>query len=207
MTTIAGFADGILDGTIPPEREKEYLKTISSETRRLSRLVRRMSDLSRLQSGENVTAQEQFDVSEVMLRVLVSLESKVNARHLDVDTNLPDGPVMVWGDPDAITQVCYNLLDNSIKFSAEGTTMGLSITTRSGKAYVSVRNTGETIPPEELALLFDRFHKSDRSRSMDRDGVGLGLYIVKTILGSHKENITVTSENGVTEFTFTLTLA
>ena len=207
MTTIAGFADGILDGTIPPEREKEYLKTISSETRRLSRLVRRMLDLSRLQSGENVTAQEQFDVSEVMLRVLVSLESKVNARHLDVDTNLPDGPVMVWGDPDAITQVCYNLLDNSIKFSAEGTTMGLSITTRSGKAYVSVRNTGETIPPEELALLFDRFHKSDRSRSMDRDGVGLGLYIVKTILGSHKENITVTSENGVTEFTFTLTLA
>ena len=207
MTTIAGFADGILDGTIPPEREKEYLKTISSETRRLSRLVRRMLDLSRLQSGENVTAQEQFDVSEVMLRVLVSLESKVNARHLDVDTNLPDGPVMVWGDPDAITQVCYNLLDNSIKFSAEGTTMGLSITTRSGKAYVSVRNTGETIPPEELALLFDRFHKSDRSRSMDRDGVGLGLYIVKTILGSHKESITVTSENGVTEFTFTLTLA
>ena len=207
MTTIAGFADGILDGTIPPEREKEYLKVISSETRRLSRLVRKMLDLSRLQSAEYVTAQEQFDISEVMLRVLVSLETKVNAKHLDVSTQLPEDPVEVWGDPDAITQVCYNLLDNAIKFSYEESTLGISIVTRAGKAYVSVRNQGDTIPPEELPLVFDRFHKTDHSRSEDRDGVGLGLYIVKTILNNHKENITVTSQDGVTEFTFTLTLA
>ena len=207
MTTIAGFSDGILDGTIPPERERAALQTISSETRRLSRLVRRMLDLSRLQSAENVTAQEQFDVSEVMLRVLVSLENKINARHLDVDTQLPDGAVEVWGDPDAITQVCYNLLDNAIKFSDEGSTMGISITTKGGKAHVAVRNQGQTIPPDELAMIFDRFHKSDKSRSVDRDGVGLGLYIVKTILNNHKENITVTSQDGVTEFVFTLTLA
>lgn len=207
MTTIAGFSDGILDGTITPDKERAALQTISAETRRLSRLVRRMLDLSRLQSAENVTAQEQFDVSEVMLRVLVSLETKINSRHLDVDTQLPDDAVMVWGDPDAITQVCYNLLDNAIKFSAEGSTMGISITTKSGKAYVSVRNTGQTIPPDELAMIFDRFHKSDKSRSVDREGVGLGLYIVKTILNNHKENITVTSQDGVTEFVFTLTLA
>ena len=207
MTTIAGFADGILDGTIPPEREREYLKVISAETRRLSRLVRKMLDLSRLQSAEYVTAQEQFDISEVMLRVLVSLETKVNAKHLDVDTQLPEDPVEVWGDPDAITQVCYNLLDNAIKFSDEESALGISIVTRAGKAYVSVRNHGDTIPPEELPLVFDRFHKTDHSRSEDRDGVGLGLYIVKTILNNHKENITVTSQDGVTEFTFTLTLA
>ena len=207
MTTIAGFSDGILDGTIPPDRERAALQTISSETRRLSRLVRRMLDLSRLQSAENVTAQEQFDVSEVMLRVLVSLETKINSRRLDVDTQLPDAPVMVWGDPDAITQVCYNLLDNAIKFSAEGSTMGISITTKGGKAHVAVRNTGATIPPDELAMIFDRFHKSDKSRSVDREGVGLGLYIVKTILNNHMENITVTSQDGVTEFVFTLTLA
>lgn len=207
MTTIAGFSDGILDGTIPPDKERAALQTISSETRRLSRLVRRMLDLSRLQSAENVTAQEQFDVSEVMLRVLVSLENKINARHLDVDTQLPDGPVLVWGDPDAITQVCYNLLDNAIKFSAEGSTMGLSITAKGGKAHVAVRNHGDTIPPDELAMIFDRFHKSDKSRSVDREGVGLGLYIVKTILNNHKENISVTSQDGVTEFVFTLTLA
>lgn len=207
MTTIAGFADGILDGTVPPEKQEAALKTISSETRRLSRLVRRMLDLSRLQSAEHVTAQEQFDVSEIMLRVLVSLEGKINSRHLDVDTQLPEEPVKVWGDPDAITQVCYNLLDNAIKFSAEGETLGIGVATKGGKAYISVRNVGETIPPEELPLVFDRFHKTDHSRSEDREGVGLGLYIVKTILDNHKENISVTSENGVTEFTFTLTLA
>jgi len=207
MTTISGFAEGILDGTIPPDREREYLKVISSETKRLSRLVRKMLDLSRLQSAEYVTPQEQFDVSEVMLRVLVSLETKINDKHLDVDTQLPDDPVQVWGDPDAITQVCYNLLDNAIKFSYEESTLGITVTTRAGKAYVSVRNHGDTIPPDELPLVFDRFHKTDRSRSVDREGVGLGLYIVKTVLNNHHENITVTSADGVTEFTFTLTLA
>ncbi len=207
MTTIAGFADGILDGTIPPENEREALQTVSSETRRLSRLVRRMLDLSRLQAAETVTAQERFDIAEVMLRVLVSLEGKINEHHLDVNTDLPEGAVAVWGDPDSITQVCYNLLDNAIKFAAPGTTLGIGIALKGNKAYVSVRNTGETIPPDELKLIFDRFHKTDRSRSVDRDGVGLGLYIVKTILDNHKENITVTSEEGVTEFTFTLTQA
>ena len=207
MTTIAGFADGILDGTIPRDKEAQALRTISSETRRLSRLVRRMLDVSKLQSSESVTAQERFDVSEVLLRVLVSLEGKINGRHLDVDTGLPDGPVMVWGDPDSITQVCYNLLDNAIKFSTEGSTLRLAIAVKGEKAYVSVKNTGETIPPEELGRVFDRFHKTDRSRSEDREGVGLGLYIVKTIINNHKENITVTSENGVTDFTFTLTIA
>ncbi|HIT32399.1 MAG TPA: HAMP domain-containing histidine kinase [Candidatus Enterenecus stercoripullorum] len=206
MTTIAGFADGILDGTIPPEKEREYLQVISSETRRLSRLVRSMLDLSRLQSDERA-AQQQFDISETMLRVLVSLESKINAKHLNVDTRLPDGPVQVWGDQDAITQVCYNLLDNATKFSPENGPLSIFITTKGSKAYISIRNEGETIAPEELPLIFDRFHKTDHSRSADRDGVGLGLYIVKTILNSHKENITCTSEDGKTTFTFTLTLA
>ena len=207
MTTIAGFADGILDGTIPQEKQADSLKIISSETRRLSRLVRRMLDLSRLQSAEHVSAQEQFDVSEILLRVLVSLESKINARHLEVDTKLPEGPVLVWGDPDAITQVCYNLLDNAIKFSNEGGTLGLGVAIKGSKAHVSIRNEGEPISPDELPLLFDRFHKTDHSRSEDREGVGLGLYIVKTILNNHKENISVTSEDGATEFTFTLTHA
>ena len=206
MTTIAGFADGILDGTIPPEKEKQYLQVISSETRRLSRLVRSMLDLSRLQSDERA-AQQQFDICETMLRVLVSLESKINAKHLNVDAQLPDDPVQVWGDQDAITQVCYNLLDNAAKFSPENGPLRISITTKSSKAYISISNEGQTISPEELPLIFDRFHKTDHSRSADRDGVGLGLYIVKTILNSHKENITCTSEDGKTTFTFTLTLA
>ena len=206
MTTIAGFADGILDGTIPPEREREYLEIISSETRRLSRLVRSMLDLSRLQSDERA-AQQQFDLCETLLRTLVNLEGKVTARNLQVDTCLPDQPVPVWGDQDAITQVCYNLLDNAIKFSRPGGTLGVCITTRGAKAMVDISNEGDTIPPEELPLIFDRFHKTDHSRSADRDGVGLGLYIVKTILNSHKETISCSSEAGLTRFCFSLTRA
>ena len=208
MTTISGFAEGILDGTIPEEREREFLQVIASETRRLSRLVRRMLDMSRLKAlNENVTAQEQFDISEVMLRVLVSLEGRITGQGLDVDTYIPEEPVMVWGDPDGITQVCYNLLDNAAKFARQGSNLTVRVERKDAKALVSVSNLGATIPAEELPLLFDRFHKADHSRSQDRDGVGLGLYIVKTILGNLKEDITVTSEDGVTTFTFTLSLA
>jgi len=209
MTTISGFAEGILDGTIPPERERDSLQIIVSETRRLSRLVRRMLDLSRLSalSEGAVTAQEQFDLTEVISRVIISLEAKITGRSLDVDVQMPEDKLMVWGDPDSITQVCYNLLDNAAKFAAAGTTISIQIVKKDGKAYTSVRNLGATIPPDELPLLFERFHKADYSRSMDREGVGLGLYIVKTILGNLKEKIAVTSEDGVTQFTFTLTLA
>ena len=208
MTTIAGFAEGILDGTIPPERERESLEIIVAETRRLSRLVRRMLELSRLRSAaENVTAQAQFDLTEIISRVLISLEGKITDRDLDVEVNMPEERLMVWGDPDAVTQVCYNLVDNAAKFAAKGTAISISITKKDGKAFTAVSNLGATIPPEELPLLFDRFHKADSSRSVDRDGVGLGLYIVKTILGNLKESITVTSEDGVTKFVFTLTLA
>ena len=209
MTTISGFAEGILDGTIPPEREREFLQIIVSETRRLSRLVRKMLDLSRLNAlaETSITAQEQFDLTEIMSQVLISLETKITQRNLDVDVQMPEDKLMVWGDPDSITQVCYNLLDNAAKFAAPGTTITVQITKKDGKAYTSVSNLGATIPADELPLLFERFHKADYSRSMDRDGVGLGLYIVKTILGNLKENITVTSEDGVTRFTFTLTLA
>ena len=209
MTTIAGFAEGILDGTIPQEREKESLQIIVSETRRLSRLVRRMLDLSRLNAlaESSITAQEQFDLTEVMSRVIVSLEGKITGRKLDVDVQMPDEKLMVWGDPDSITQVCYNLLDNAAKFAATGSVITIVITKKDSKACTTVRNLGATIPKDELPVLFDRFHKADYSRSMDREGVGLGLYIVKTILGNLKEDIHVTSEDGVTEFTFTLTLA
>ena len=209
MTTIAGFAEGILDGTIPPERERESLEIVVSETRRLSRLVRRMLDLSRLNAlaESTVTAQETFDLTEVMSRVLISLETKITDRKLDVDVQMPEDKLMVWGDPDSITQVCYNLVDNAAKFAAPGTAITVQIVKKDGKAHTTIRNLGGTIPPEELPLLFERFHKADYSRSMDREGVGLGLYIVKTILGNLKETITVTSEDGVTQFHFTLTLA
>ena len=144
---------------------------------------------------------------EIMLRVLVSLEGRITGNGLDVRTELPEGKLMVWGDPDAITQVCYNLLDNAAKFAAPGSTITVGAVSRDGKAWISVANEGQTIPREELPLLFERFHKADYSRSKDRDGVGLGLYIVKTILANMKEDIIAESQDGVTRFTFTLTPA
>lgn len=204
MTTIAGYTDGILDGTIPPENERQYLQIISDESRRLSRLVRRMLDVSQLQAMTPLRNGNHFDICESMRRVLISMEKKINDRHLDVDADIPDEPILVLGDNDMITQVIYNLLENATKFAREGSTLYLGVAMMDGKARVTVRNVGDTIPAEELPLLFERFHKSDKSRSEDKDGYGLGLYIVKTILQQHKEDINVTSENGVTTFTFSL---
>ena len=205
MTTIAGYTDGILDGTIPPENERQYLQIISDESRRLSRLVRRMLDVSQLQAMTPLRNGNHFDICESMRRVLISMEKKINDRYLDVDADIPDEPILVLGDNDMITQVIYNLLENATKFAREGSTLYLGVTMIDGKARVTVRNVGDTIPAEELPLLFERFHKSDKSRSEDKDGYGLGLYIVKTILQQHKEDIKVTSEDGVTTFTFSLT--
>ena len=207
MTTIAGYTDGILDGTIPPESEKQYLQIISDESRRLSRLVRRMLDVSQLQVMDPLKSGSRFDVCESMRRVLISMEKKITDRHLDVEADIPEEPILVRGDNDMITQVIYNLLENAAKFARTGTALYLGVTTAAdGKAYVTVRNLGDTIPADELPKLFERFHKSDKSRSEDKDGVGLGLYIVKTILEQHKEQIQVTSENGVTTFRFSLSL-
>jgi len=205
MTTIAGYTDGILDGTIPPEKERQYLEIISNESRRLSRMVRRMLDVSQLQAMNPLQGGNRFDVCESMRRVLISMEGKITDRDLDVEADIPDEPIRVRGDNDMITQVLYNLLENAAKFARPGSTLYMGIAPQmDGKVRITVRNEGGTIPAEELPLLFERFHKSDKSRSEDKDGVGLGLYIVKTILEQHKEKINVTSENGVTTFTFFL---
>ena len=207
MTTITGYAEGILDGTIPREKEEQYLRIISDESRRLSRLVRRMLEVSRLQSLDALRSKSSFDICESMRRVLISMEKKITDRQLDVEADIPEEPVLVLGDNDLITQVIYNLLENAAKFARTGTALVLRLDVGAEKAVVTVQNQGNTIDPEEIPRLFERFHKADKSRSQDKDGVGLGLYIVKTILDQHREHIQVTSENGVTSFRFTMTLA
>ncbi len=208
MTTIAGFADGILDGTIPREEEDKYLRSIRDETRRLSRLVREMLDLSQMRSRASDPARRKiFDLTELICQTMLSFEDRASKKNLDVDPQLPDDPILVTADKDAITQVIYNLIDNAVKFARAGSCIVIKLYKENGKAYVSVKDEGETIPPEDLPFIFDRFHKSDRSRSLDKDGVGLGLYLVKSIINSHDEDIAVKSENGVTEFVFTLSLA
>ena len=205
MTTIAGFMDGMLDGTIPPERHRQYMQTVSDEVRRLSRLVRSMLDISRLQSqGIPEQRKRRFDIVESVGQVLITFEQKINDKHIEVEADLPDEGLMVWADSDAITQVIYNLTDNAVKFCPQEGQLWVRVAAEGQRARVTVGNTGPTIPPEELPLVFDRFHKMDKSRSVDRDGYGLGLYIVKTIIEGHGEDIFATSKDGRTEFSFTL---
>ena len=206
MTTIGGFVDGMLDGTIPPEKHLQYMQTVSAEVRRLSRLVRNMLDISRLQAqGADDSRRTRFDVGEMVSDVLISFEQKINAKHLQVSVELPDKALYTRAERDGITQVLYNLVDNAVKFSPDGGTLALGVKPQDGKIFVSVRNTGKTIAPEELPRIFDRFHKEDKSRSQDRDGWGLGLYIARAIIGAHGEDINAASADGVTTFCFTLT--
>ena len=208
MTTISGYVDGILDGTIPEHRREHYLRIVSDETKRLSRLVRSMLDISQLQNQEGIPEDKKmhFDLEECLGSVLITFEKKINDKNLNVDVNMPEHPVYTMANRDYVTQVLYNLIDNAVKFCPDGKTLGLTIREGGSKAYISVSNDGDTIPAEELPLVFDRFHKIDKSRSQNRDGWGLGLYIVKTIVCSHGENISVSSKDGRTEFTFTMPL-
>lgn len=205
MTTIGGYIDGMLDGTIPPEKQQHYMQIVSGEVRRLSRLVRNMLDIAKLQAmGVEDSRKTRFDLGEELSDVLITFEQKIYNKHLDVRVDLPDKPVWTRAERDSITQVIYNLIDNAIKFCPDGGRLSLRVQSDGGKARVSVENTGPTIDKDELPLLFDRFHKADKSRSADREGWGLGLYIAKTIVGAHGGDIWATSENGVTQFNFTL---
>ena len=171
MTTIAGYVDGILDGTIPPEKQSQYLKLVSEETKRLNRLVRSMLDISRLQELGGVPAEQKtrFDVLECAGQVLISFEQKITAKMLNVDVDMPEHPVYTLANQDYITQVVYNLVDNAVKFCPEKGELSLQVRIGGSKAYVSIANSGNTIPAEELPLVFDRFHKIDKSRSLNRD--------------------------------------
>ena len=208
MTTIGGYIDGILDGTIPPEKSRYYMQIVSTETKRLARLVRSMLDISQLQAQGGIPAEQmtRFDVAECAGQMLITFEQKITGKDIQVDVDMPECPIYTVAQQDYISQVIYNLLDNAVKFCPQGGRLSLKIRESDSKIYVSVGNDGQTIPPEELPLLFDRFHKIDKSRAQNRDGWGLGLYIVKTIIGLHGEDITATSIDGFTEFTFTLSL-
>ena len=207
MTTIGGYVDGMLDGTIPPDRHRYYMQIVSDETKRLSRLVRSMLDISRLQDSSIPEEKKtRFDMEECVGEVLITFEQKILSKNLEVEVDLPEHPVFTRADKDAVTQVVYNLLDNAVKFCTEGGTLGLKLREGGGKIYITVSNEGQTIPPEELPLVFDRFHKIDKARNRSQEGWGLGLYIVKTLVCSHGENISVASRDGRTEFTFTMPL-
>ncbi len=202
MTSIGGFVDGILDGTIPEESRPHYLQIISSEVRRLSRLVSRMLDITRLQAEEPTETGSRFDLSEVVRRVIIAFGDRLEEKNLALDVDIADNAVFQFGNEDAMYQVIYNLMENAVKFSEPDRVIELYLAERGREIVFSIANFGTTIPAEELPYVFDRFHKTDRSRSNDKAGLGLGLYIVKTTINQHKGDIGVTSEDGKTRFWF-----
>ena len=205
MTTIGGFIDGIIDGTIPEESREKYLLLVSAEVRRLSRMVNNLLDVARIQSGEISYQMVPFDLTEVAHRVLLTMEDRIEDEKIQLTLDLPEKAAYVIGDHDAIYRVIYNLLDNAVKFTPAGGEIVASMRQQDGKVYFSVKNTGEGIPQAEAGRIFERFYKTDKSRGIVRKGVGLGLYMVKSIINAHGEDIFLTSKEGsFAEFTFTL---
>ena len=197
MTTISGFIDGIMAGAIPPEKHSYYLSIIADEVRRLSRLVSSLLDVSRLQAGDRKFVFAPFDACEMARQILISFEQKIDAKRLDVEFECTDDSMFVKADRDAIYQVLYNICDNAIKFSREEGKLALSLAyNKEKKVEISVYNEGNGIPEDDLPYVFERFFKSDKSRGLDKSGVGLGMFITKTIMDAHSERIWVESEYG-----------
>ena len=204
MTSIAGFIDGILDGTIPPEKQSYYLKIVSEETKRLSRLVKTMLNLSRIEAGEMKINKTGINIVDTICQTVFTFEQQIDKKNLTV-RGLDHEKVMVDADPDLMHQVIYNLTENAVKFAADGGYLEFGFSKDSNRTYVSVKNSGEGLSKEEIPRIFDRFYKTDKSRGLDKNGVGLGLYIVRSIINLHGGDIIVKSVPGeYVEFVFSL---
>lgn len=205
MTTIGGFIDGILDGTIEPEKQHYYLNIVSNEVKRLSRLVQSMLSMSKLESGEFVLKPELFEFGELLCAIVVSQEQRIEKQNIDISGLDSLDNLSINADRDLIHQVIYNLVDNAIKFTPENGKIHFSLKRESKNLVFSITNSGVGIPQKDLPFIFDRFYKVDKSRSQEKNNTGLGLYIVKTIINAHSGSIAVKSrENEFTSFKITL---
>lgn len=204
MTSIAGFVDGILDGTIPPEKQKYYLQIVSDETKRLSRLVRSMLNLSRIEAGEMKINKTKINIVDIICQTVFSFEQQIEKKNLTI-CGLDHEKVIIEADADLMHQVIYNLTENAVKFADEGGYIEFSIHTMGDETYVSVKNSGAGLSKSEMSNVFERFYKTDKSRGLDKNGVGLGLYIVRSIVNLHGGEITVNSIEGeYVEFVFSV---
>ena len=205
MTTIKGFVDGILDGTIPPEMQNHYLQLVSEETGRLARLIQNMLDLSKLESGEYQVNARMFNIWETLTGVALAAEQRINDGMIELEGLTMDEKVLVYADPDLIHQVAYNLLDNAIKFTPAGGTIRFSVEKLGPEAEISIWNSGQGISPEALPYVFERFYKEDRSRGLHARGSGLGLNICKVLVNLAGGQMRVESQQGEwCRFVFTL---
>ena len=205
MTSIRGFVEGILDGTIPPERQNHYLSIVRDETNRLNRLVNDLLDLAKMESGEMKLNIIVLDINELVRKCVIKLETLLVGKNLTVNADFEEEHMLVKADSDAIERVLYNLIHNAIKFTQPGGKIEIRTSIQKDKIVVTVKDNGIGIDKSELDMIWDRFYKSDKSRSKDKSGTGLGLAIVRNIINEHGQKIWVESNVGEgTCFGFTL---
>ena len=205
MTSIAGFIDGILDGTIPKEKHEYYLKIVSDEIRRLSRLVVAMLNMSKMESGDFEMKPKNYNITDQIIHILLTFEQKIDKKNIEIRGLDNIEPMFVRADTDMVYQVIYNLFDNAVKFTEENGYINIGIRDTGDMLEVSIKNSGTGIDKNELSRIFERFYKVDKSRSLDAKGTGLGLYIVKMIVEMHGGRIFARSEKpDEAEFVFTL---
>lgn len=204
LTSIKGYLEAMLDGTIPPQLQEKYLNILISETNRLNKLTEGMLTLNSLDS-KGFLSRSNFDINRVIKDTAATFEGMCDAKNIVLDLTFSHDVQMVYADLGKIQQVLYNLIDNALKFSHNDSVIYIQAITKYEKIFVSVKDTGVGIPKENIKKIWDRFYKSDTSRGKDKKGTGLGLAIVKEIIQAHGENIDVISTAGVgSEFIFTL---
>ncbi len=204
MTTISGFVEGILDGTIPEEAHDKYLAIVLDETKRLSRLVNDILYAEKYRRSEINITKEVFDINEVIRLVLIGLERRISEKSINAEVSFEYESAYVLADRDSIMRVITNLIDNAVKFAPDGGTIKVSTEGIGGRCRVVVFNSGSFISESDRTRIFDRFYKTDKSRGIDKSGVGLGLHIVKSILALHGVEITADSNDEGTFFEFSL---
>lgn len=208
LASMRGFLEAILDGSVPKGEQREYLTIVLDETKRLSVLVTNLLDLSKIESDSFSLNKKVFDINEHIRRTLITFETRIDDKNLNIEVSFKDDPCSVFADQDYISQVLRNLIDNAIKFTPEGGTIAILTHNKDGKAWISVSDTGKGIPEEDLLQIWERFYKVEKAHTPGSDGTGLGLSIVKKIIEQHDEEITIESELGKgTKFAFTLQLA
>lgn len=207
MTSVSGFIEGILDGTIPPESHDKYLRIVLSETKRLSRLVNELLTLTRIDDQVKNLSKSEFNLEELGKIVLLKFEDDITRKNINVHFETEGEDFIVYADCDKYTQVLTNLIHNAVKFTPENGMINISLSKKRNKCVFGIKNTGCGIEADKLNFIWERFYKADNSRSTDRSGTGIGLYIVKKIIDAHDETITVSSVvNEYTEFKFTAPL-
>ena len=205
MTTIGGYIDAILDGTIPKEQESHYLEIVSDEVKRLSRLVVAMLNMSKIEAGEIQIHRSTFDITELIFSTMLSFEQAIENKKIEIKGLDLLNPTVVSADRDMLHQVIYNLVDNAVKFTPLNGEISVKLNSDGKDVSVAIRNSGAGVSEEEISKIFERFYKVDKSRSYDVKGAGLGLYIVKTIVEMHNGTISANSVEGqYTEFIFTI---